>query len=145
MSKNIESAIERIVLPIITELGYEYIGTQVKKIGDDFELIIYADNEGGLTLDDCEKISKAIDPMIEEDDPIENGYYLCVSSPGLDRPLKTMTDYQRSINKTVDVKLYRAQDGSKMFTGQLKSYDENGFVLQLEKEEKVFSLCSSNS
>jgi ribosome maturation factor RimP len=138
MSKKIESAVERLVLPVVTELGYEYIDTEVKKVGDEFELIIYADKKGGLDLQDCEKISRAIDPLIEEADPIEEGYYLCVSSPGLDRPLKTKADYQRSLDKTVDVKLYKTQEGSKTHTGQLISYDNDGFTLRINDEDKVF-------
>ena len=139
MSKRIESAVERIVLPIITELGYEYVDTEVKKVADEFELIIYVDKKGGLDLQDCEKISRVIDPLIEDADPIEEGYYLCVSSPGLDRPLRKQADYERSIGKQIDVKLYRAVDGSKSATGQLLRFDDDGFVLQIENTEKEFS------
>ncbi len=138
MSKKIESAVERIVMPIVLGLGYEYIDTEVKKIGDEFELIIYADKDGGLNLKDCEKISREIDPLIEDADPIEEGYFLCVSSPGLDRPLKKPADYNRSVGKQIDVKLYRAVDGSKSATGQLLRFDEDGFVLQVENKEKSF-------
>ena len=138
MSKKIESSVESVVLPIVTELGYEYIGTEVKKISDEIELIIYADKDGGLDLQDCEKISRAIEPMIEEADPIEEGYYLCVSSPGLDRPLKTAADYKRSIGKSVDVKLYRPLEKRKEFSGSLVGYDEEGFTIEVDKTEKTF-------
>lgn len=139
MSKKIEKLVEEIVNPIVTEAGYEYVGTEMKKAGDAIELIIYADKEGGLSLDDCEKISKMIDPAIEEKDPIDDAYYLCVSSPGLDRPLKTSNDYARSIGKQLDVKLYKAVDGQKMFTGTLKEYDEDGFTLCISESDKSFS------
>ena len=138
MSKKIESAVERIVMPVVLELGYEYIDTEVKKIGDEFELIVYVDKDGGLDLQDCEKISREIDSLIEEADPIEEGYYLCVSSPGLDRHLKKQADYERSVGKRIDVKLYRAADGSKTFTGLLTGNDENGFTLQVDNDEKSF-------
>ena len=138
MSKKIESSVERVVLPIVTDLGYEYIGTEVKKVGDEIELIVYADKDGGLGLQDCEKISHAIEPMIEEADPIEEGYYLCVSSPGLDRPLKTVADFKRSMGKSVDVKLYRPTDMRKEFSGPLVGYDEDGFTIEVDKTEKTF-------
>lgn len=80
-------------------------------------------------LEDCEKISRLIDPVIEDKDPIAEAYFLCVSSPGLDRPLKEPRDFERSIGKKVDVKLYRAANGIKEITGVLESFNDNGFVL----------------
>ncbi len=124
-----EKAVEALVEPIITQNGYEYVGTEIKKALGGTELIIYADKSGGLMLDDCEKISRLIDPVIEEHDPITESYYLCVSSPGLDRPLKEARDFARSIGKKVDVKLYRTVDGKKEFTGVLESYNDSGFAL----------------
>ncbi len=119
--------------PLITQNGYEYVGTEINKIGAETELIVYADKPGGLQLDDCEKISRLIDPVIDEHDPIEESYYLCVSSPGLDRPLKTERDFKRSIGKRVDFKFYRPIDGQKELTGELTSFDENGFTIDGEK------------
>ncbi len=129
ISKKTESLIESIVEPLITQSGYEYVGTEINKNGTDIELIIYADKPGGLQLDDCERISKLIDPVIDEQDPIEESYYLCVSSPGLDRPLKTQRDFNRSVGKQVDVKLYRPLEGKKEWSGQLTAFDDNGFTL----------------
>ena len=120
-----------IVEPVITQNGYEYVGTEIKKIGNEIELIIYADKPGaGLTLDDCETISRLVDPLIDAQDPIEDAYFLCISSPGLDRPLKTPRDFARSIGKKVDIKLYRAEGGNKEIAGILASYDESGFTLE---------------
>ncbi len=129
ISKKTELLIESLVEPLITQHGYEYVGTEINKNGKETELIIYADKPGGLQLDDCEIISRLIDPVIEKSDPIEESYYLCVSSPGLDRPLKTERDFARSVGKTVDIKLYRPMDGRKEFSGVLTSYDENGFTV----------------
>lgn len=131
ISKKIEKAVETLVEPLITGSGYEYVGTEIKKAGDGLELIVYADKPGGLTLDDCEKISRMIDPVIDGCDPIESSYYLCVSSPGLDRPLTQPRDFARSIGRKVDVKLYRPdQNGQKEITGALAAFDENGFSLE---------------
>ncbi len=133
ISKKTELLIESLVEPIITQNGYEYVGTELNKNGADTELIIYADKPGGLGLDDCEKISRLIDPVIDENDPIPESYYLVVSSPGLDRPIKTPRDFERSIGKKVDVKFYKPVDGHKEVTGELTSYDENGFTLDGSK------------
>lgn len=101
-------------------------------------MIIYIDKEGGIGLDDCEKISRLIDPVIDELDPITDSYYLCVSSPGLDRPLKTTNDFKRSIGKTVDINLYKALDKKKTFTGMLKSYNDDSFTVEDGGKELTF-------
>ena len=84
-------------MPVIEQNGYEYVGTEYNKMGSNSELIIYADKEGGMGLDDCEKISRLIDPLIDERDPIEESYCLIISSPGLDRALRTDRDFERSL------------------------------------------------
>ena len=111
----------------------------MKKAGDAFELIVYIDKPGGISLDDCERISRLIEPAIDESDPIECAYYLCVSSPGIDRPLKNQKDYLRSLGKKIDVKLYRAENGEKEFTGILKDYDESRFTIDSGSDSKTFS------
>lgn len=128
-----------IVRPIVEAAGYEYVGTEIKKALDAKELIIYADKEGGLDLQDCEKISKLIDPEIEKCDPIEDAYYLCVSSPGLDRPLKTPADFARSIGKKIDIKLYRAVNGKKMLVGTLTAYDDDDFTVAVDGKDVTFT------
>lgn len=133
ISKKTELLIESLVEPIITQNGYEYVGTEIKKNGADTELLIYVDKPNGLELDDCEKISRLIDPIIDQNDPIEESYFMCVSSPGLDRPLKTQRDYERSIGKIVDLKFYRPMDGQKKCTGELTSFDEDGFTIDNNK------------
>ena len=140
MSKKAEQAIESAVLPIIEQMGYEYVGTEIKKVGPDTELIVYADKDGGIELDDCEKISKQIDSVIEELDPIKDGYYLCVSSPGLDRPLKSQRDFERSIGKIVDVKPYKADKKLKVITGKLISFDEKGFTIEFNGKQDSYLL-----
>ena len=129
---------ESAVASIIAENGYEYVGTEVKKTPDAAELIVYIDKEGGIGLDDCEKISRLIDPVIDAIDPIENAYYLCVSSPGLDRPLKTPRDFERSIGKKVDIGLYKAIDKQKAFSGVLKVYDHDGFTISVGEKDMTF-------
>ena len=138
ISKKIEKSVEAIVEPIIAGSGYEYVGTELKKTANALELIVYADKPGGLSLDDCETISRLIDPVIDAQDPIKDAYYLCVSSPGLDRALKEPSDFSRSAGKKVDIKLYRAIDGKKQFTGQLSRYDDDGFTVIIDGSETSF-------
>jgi ribosome maturation factor RimP len=134
----VEQAVEAAVLPVIEGSGYEYVGTEVKKTSDAVELIVYIDSPNGIGLDDCEKISRLIDPIIEEKDPIEGPYYLCVSSPGIDRPLKSPRDFARSIGKKVDIRLFAAVDKKKEFTGTLVSYDGEGFAAEIMGQERKF-------
>jgi ribosome maturation factor RimP len=143
ISKKAEQAVEAAVAPIIAENGYEYVGIEVKKAADAVELIIYIDKEGGVGLDDCEKISHLVDPVIDALDPIESSYYLCVSSPGLDRPLKTPKDFERSIGKIVDVGLYKAVDKKKGFVGVLKAYDQDGFVVDAGGKDMTFKYAET--
>jgi ribosome maturation factor RimP len=134
-----EKIIEDIVKPLIEDSGYEYVGVELKTAVDSKELIIYADKPGGISLDDCENISRLIEPAIDAKDPIEDAYYLCVSSPGLDRALKEPSDFKRSIGKSVDVKLYSAKDGKKEYTGVLKTYDDLGFAIEEKGNCKTFT------
>lgn len=128
---------------MIEENSYEYVGTEIKKTGDSEELIIYIDKDGGIGLDDCEKISRLIEPSIDACDPIEDSYFLCVSSPGLDRALKTTRDYERSVGKNVDIKLYKQTDGLKEFTGKLIRSDEKCFTVLIKDEEKQFDFSDT--
>ena len=127
------------MLPLIEGGGYEYVGTEVKKTADAVELIVYIDNPNGVGLDDCEKISRLIDPVIEAQDPIDGPYYLCVSSPGLDRPLKSPRDFARSIGKKVDIRLFAAIEKQKEFTGVLLSHDDGGVTIEIAGAERKFA------
>ena len=142
MSKRIENAVEQLVLPFAEQLGFELVGVEynVKK-GEDNELVIYIDKEGGVDLDDCEKLSRAIDEPIDELDPIEEAYVLCVSSPGLDRPLKTQRDFERSVGKKVDIKLYKKDEsGKKELTGELLKKEGDAVSVLIAAKERIFNI-----
>ena len=120
----------QLVAPAAAQLGYTVVDVEyVKKRGEDSELVIYIDKEGGVDLDDCEACSMAIDPLIDAADPIEEPYILCVSSPGIDRPLKRPEDFARHLNEKVDVKLYEKRAGKKEWTVTLRGYDEKAISL----------------
>lgn len=136
MSKKIEESVMQLVAPAAAQLGYEVVDVEyVKKKNEDSELIIYIDREGGVDLDDCEACSIAIDPLIDAADPIEESYILCVSSPGIDRPLKRPRDFEKHMGEAVDVKLYEKLNGKKEFVAVLRGYDQGKISLDIGKDE----------
>ena len=117
--ENTEQRLEALLSPVLEELAYELVDLEFVKEGQSWYLRLYLDKEGGITLDDCEKASRAIEVVMDEKDPIEQAYYLEVSSPGLDRPLKKEKDFIKYAGEVVDIKLYRAQNKKKTFQGEL--------------------------
>ena len=102
-------------------------------------LIFTIDKEEGVTIDDCEKVNKSIDPIIDELNPTgDEPYTLVVSSPGLDRQLKTDRDLRRTLNKDVSLTLFSKLDGKKNFEGTLVNFDEKTVTIKIGDEEKVF-------
>ena len=140
---NTESKVEVLVSGMIEKMGYELVDVEFVKEGQNWYLRFYLDKEGGINIDDCEKASKAIEKLLDEKDPIEQAYILEVSSPGLDRQLKKDKDFVKYVGSLVDVKLYKAVDGSKEFQGTLKGLegniitieDENGNELSFDRKD----------
>ena len=140
---NTESKVEVLVSGRIEKMGYELVDVEFVKEGQNWYLRFYLDKEGGINIDDCEKASKAIEKLLDEKDPIEQAYILEVSSPGLDRQLKKDKDFVKYAGSLVDVKLYKAVDGSKEFQGTLKGLegniitieDENGNELSFDRKD----------
>lgn len=140
---NTESKVEVLVSGMIEKMGYELVDVEFVKEGQNWYLRFYLDKEGGINIDDCEKASKAIEKLLDEKDPIEQAYILEVSSPGLDRQLKKDKDFVKYAGSLVDVKLYKAVDGSKEFRGTLKGLegniitieDENGNELSFDRKD----------
>lgn len=137
MSKKIESAVETLARPIVEQLGYEWIDVeyQAQKSASN-ELTIYIDKPGGVDLNDCEIVSRALDEPLDREDPIPDSYVLCVSSPGLDRPLKKDRDLERAIGKKVEIRLFVKRDGKKEFVGMLQSFDSHSVTIETEKQEE---------
>lgn len=134
MAKKIEQFILDLVRKDIEELGYELVDVEFdKKQNMDSELVIYIDRDGGVDLDDCEKVSTAIDPLIDEKCPITDPYVLVVSSPGIDRPFKTERDFMKHIGEKVDIRLYEKLNGKKDITAVLREYSPEELLLEDEK------------
>lgn len=138
MSRKIEEQIERLVGAKIEQMGYELVDVEYAKVkGQDDELVVYIDRQGGVTLDDCEAVSLAVEPIIDEADPIAHAYVFCVSSPGIDRPLKKPRDFEKALQTKVDLKLYEKLNGKKEITAVLVGYDESAVRLQTEKGQEL--------
>lgn len=133
-----EQKTEALVLPIIEANNFELVDVEYVKEAGNWYLRVYVDKEGGIAVDDCEVVSRALSDKLDVDDFIEDSYILEVSSPGLGRPLKKEKDYIRSIGKEVDIHLYKSIDKQKEFTGILKSYTKEEIVLQIEDSDMVF-------
>ena len=97
----------------------------------------YIDKEGGITVDDCEVVSRELGDWLDKEDFIADSYILEVSSPGLGRPLKKEKDFARSLGKAVEVRLYRPINRQKEFTGALKAYDADTVTLSMEDESEL--------
>lgn len=131
--KNIASSVRELIKPTADELGYVLWDVEYLKEGPNMILRITIDKpsdidpdetgEENITIDDCEKLHRAIDPILDEADPIEDAYHLEVSSPGLERDLKNESHYQYAIGKEVELKLFAQLDGRKVINGVLESFD----------------------
>ncbi|MDE6313345.1 MAG: ribosome maturation factor RimP [Lachnospiraceae bacterium] len=132
-----EEKTERLVTPIIEQHNFELVDVEYVKEGGNWYLRVYIDKEGGITIDDCEVVSRALGDLLDSEDFIEEAYILEVSSPGLGRPLKKEKDFKRSLGEEVEVRTYRAIDKQKEFVGLLVSYDKDSVTLQLDEKNEM--------
>ncbi len=123
MKKNIRDTVRELVEPVVLELGYSLWDVTYTKIGADYHLEITIDHERGIGIDDCERVHRLIDPILDEHDPIEGFYYLEVSSPGIERELRTDEHIAAMLGREVEAKLFSAKDGRKSIIGMLKSQE----------------------
>ena len=143
MSK-ITDSVKELVEPIIEQKGMKLVDVEYKKLYGQDTLIVYIDKTGGVSLDDCELVHNAIDEPLDELDPTEGKpYNLNVSSPGIDRPLKTEKDFNRKKGLDVEVSLYKPSPEigkNKKFTAKLVGYDKESGDIQLEYKTKNIKL-----
>lgn len=130
-----EQRTEELIMPIIEQNQFELVDVEYVKEGGTWYLRAYIDKPGGITVDDCEVVSRALSDLLDKHDFIEDAYVLEVSSPGLGRPLKKEKDFARSIGEEVDVRTVRAISHQKEFTGILRDYDKEKIVLEMEDQE----------
>ena len=129
-----EQQTEELLLPIIESHGFELVDVEYVKEAGTWYLRAYIDKPGGITVDDCEVVSRAFSDVLDEKDYIEDTYIFEVSSPGLGRPLKKEKDFARSIGEEVEIRTYRAIDRQKEFIGILVEYDKDTVTIEYEDE-----------
>ncbi|CEO05921.1 ribosome maturation factor RimP [Paraclostridium sordellii] len=140
MKKSTEALVEELVLPITNEHNIELVDVEYVKEAGEYYLRIFIDKDGGVSLNDCEVVTRAINPILDEKDPIKENYFLEVSSPGLDRPLKKEKDFIRYAGRDVEVKLYRPINKLKHFEAELVELVDNKIVkLVVDGEEMEFN------
>lgn len=136
---DIESRTEQLVQPIIDENHFELVDVEYVKEGANWYLRVYADKEGGINIDDCVFISRALEEKLDQEDFIEETYILEVSSPGLGRPLKKDKDFERHLGKDVELKLYRPFEKQKEWEGTLIAYNTETITIQIEEDKIEFN------
>ena len=137
MKKSIESTIEELVQPIIDTNNFELVDVEYVKEAGEYYLRIFVDKEGGISLNECEVVSRALSEILDVKDPIKDNYYLEVSSPGLDRPLKMEKDFVKYQGRDVEIKLYKPLNGSKQLEGELIGLTEDKNIKVIIDNEEV--------
>ncbi|MBQ7906945.1 MAG: ribosome maturation factor RimP [Clostridia bacterium] len=134
-AKNVVSLVTPLAERVAQELGYTLWDLEYVKEGTEWYLRITIDSENGITLDDCEKMSRAIDPVLDENDPIEGNYHLEISSPGIERVIRTDMHLAWAVGQVISLSLYAPIEGCKLVAGPLKSFDSEKIVLQDDEGE----------
>lgn len=139
MSKkeNWEARTEKLLTPIAKANHVEIYDVEYVKEGSDWYLRCYIDKEDGVSIDDCEAVSRALSDELDREDFIQDAYILEVSSPGLGRQLKRDRHFEKSLMEEVIVKTYKPVDGVKEFTGILKAFDGQTITLEMKKEDQM--------
>ena len=141
MKKGIKEVVREAIEPTVTELGYRIWDVTYGKVGADYHLEITIDSDDGIGIDDCERVHRAIDPILDEADPIEGFYYLEVSSPGVERELRCDEHIIHSLGLKVEAKLFAPKDGVRSVVGILRSFD--GEIITIESGDTSAELKKS--
>ena len=127
-----EQRTEELITPIIEKNNLELVDVEYVKEGSEWYLRAYIDKEGGITVNDCQAVSREMNEILDREDYVEGSYIFEVSSPGLGRPLKKEKDYVRSMGKELEIRTYRAINREKEFYGILKAYDDKTVTIEQE-------------
>ena len=133
-----EQKAEPLLTPIVESRGFELVDVEYVREAGCWYLRGYIDKPGGITVNDCEDVSRAFSDILDEKDFIEDSYIMEISSPGLDRPLKKEKDFKRSLGKLVEIRTYRPIEKQKEFCGILNAYDSNSVTIDEDGTERTF-------
>jgi len=135
MASKIEIEVESAVRGLIESLGYQLVEVDYSKKFNGMNLTLFIDSADGISINDCERVHRAVDGVLDELDPTSGAKYtLNVSSLGLDRPIKSPADFKRNLNKDITVKFYAPFNGMKELTGKLVGFSEKDFEIQTDKK-----------
>ncbi len=137
MASSYAARTEELILPIVERMGFELVDVEYVKEGADWYLRAYIDKPGGITVNDCEAVSKEMNVILDREDFIPESYIFEVSSPGLGRPLKKEKDFARNLNQDVEIHTYRAIDRCKEFVGTMTAYDADSVTIVPEDGEPM--------
>ena len=132
----IENKVYDLALPVVEEAGLEIWDVEYVLEAGQRYLRLYLDGPDGVDLDDCERVSRAMDPILDEADPVPDSYIFEVGSAGCERQLKRPSDFQRFLGSLVEVKLYSAVDGAKKWIGTLVSYEDGDVIVESGGEHR---------
>jgi ribosome maturation factor RimP len=135
LSAQIKSVVESLMQSFLEDNGFELVDVEYVKEGSNWFLRLYVDKEGGIDIDDCGRISEFLSEKLDENDPIPTAYFLEVSSPGAERPLKKIQDYYKAVGEHVFVTTYELIDGLKEFEGKMTAFDEQILEIQAGKKK----------
>ena len=136
--QKVTDIVEQLARPVVERHGCELWDVEYVREAGEWYLRVYIDKEGGVWIDDCEQISRELDPMLDEADPIPNSYTFEVSSAGAERHLKRPQDFERFMGEPVLVRLYKPRDGVKEFPGVLKGYENGSVTIDFNGSEFTF-------
>ena len=137
--KKITDLVAQLAAPAVEAQGCELWDVEYVREGGTWYLRLYIDKEGGVNILDCEAVSRAVEPLLDEADPIEGSYTFEVSSAGCERPLKRPSDFERFLGSPVTVRLYQTRNGAKEFAGTLTGYTDGDVTVRVGSEELTFT------
>ena len=134
----ITEQVESFARPVVEGMGLELWDVEYVREGADWFLRVYIDKDGGIDIEDCERVSRALDPILDEKDPIAESYHFEVCSAGIERPLKRPGDFQKFMGSPIFVKLYRPVNGLKEIPGILRGYEDGRVTVEAGKQTLTF-------
>ncbi|WP_017727350.1 ribosome maturation factor RimP [Halalkalibacterium ligniniphilum] len=137
MSQKVTDITAELVTPILDELNLELVDVEFKKEGKNWFLRVFIDSEKGVDIEDCGIVSERLSEKLDEKDPIDQAYFLEVSSPGAERPLKKAEDINKAIGKNVHITTYEPIDGEKAFEGLLTAFDGETITIQIKIKTRI--------
>ena len=140
MAKTVIKQIEAVALPVLGEMGFELVEVQYRREQNGLVLRLTIDKQDGINLDDCAAVSREISQLLDIEDIVDQAYNLEVSSPGLNRPLKSMGEYERFVGRLAKIKTIEPIDGERVFVGKISKTEGESIVLEVGGKEMTILL-----